>query len=42
MAKEVSRIEEHETGAEEEPVSPIQAADIPLLRIERVVKNVKA
>jgi len=39
MAKEVSRIEEHETGAEEEPVSPIQAADIPLLRIERVVKK---
>ena len=39
MAKEISRIEEHEAAAEEEPVSPIQAADIPLLRIERVVKK---
>jgi putrescine transport system ATP-binding protein len=39
MAKEISRIEEHETAAEEETVSPIQAADIPLLRIERVAKK---
>jgi putrescine transport system ATP-binding protein len=39
MAEEVSKIELREAAMQEKPASPTQAADIPLLRIERVVKK---
>jgi putrescine transport system ATP-binding protein len=39
MPEEVSRIEPREAAMQEKPASPTQATDIPLLRIERVVKK---